>query len=990
MIEVDVNMLTNPVDYINYYVDILKKEYKLNDLKVNYHGLIGFLMNLFGWTNYDIKQYYDYLFKEGFLATAEESKNLYLHASTYGYVLNFAIPATVSGNFVFDFANLSKKSSNIYKREIIFPTPLKVKIGNFDFQTDSQYTFVEEGVSGNFQYYCKITNVNDRMRLVSSASPKITVPIYNLKQYTITEYDKAIPNYEYGIYYQYNIALDSTKYLSDIIVNIKKVGSSSYEEYTLSRIKSFDTSLTKSVYLDQKSDTLCVIETGNGYHGEWIPNASMNVKVYTTRGSIANSLAIQTGSSSGLLNIINYNSSLDIISQNTQSISATNFLVNSHSVIGGTDVLSDSDLKNDIVKWVETRKNLINRADFFNVYSAVSKDFDIVFKKNQFIDNNFYLCRTLRDQYKNIFYTTNYTYKCNKYDDPNLIVHLTATVLDSYTGSTIPVGRQYYKIVAVDKFYEALPSSSVNETILTVGQAISLTWDVVPQAEYYKVYGRTNSYASYWVVDKDHLDIDGQVYFIDDNVSSTAIVGNCGIRYLPIEQIDFPEFEIDLSETIDLSDDVYSWHLYSSTPTSITYYIDNKTFWFTPEIITRENSITNVSVTLTKVLTARLDQLVNNSWVIINERLYFRLTEPFDESTDIVKVKFNKDVTLISPFVYKYNSFFDWFEGYFIYDNIVQYPIVSDVLTGINPPISHVNIVYDSTNYQTNVYLKSYQTIDPEYTFRIKIDNYNIDYDDVEYDEDTKLFYYQIDGFITGDIKINISCYLESVLQFKVVTVTFQQTYKISDQLLLVKYISEDNDYYICNIPLLSFNRPTALDTEFENRDYVYSQIFDFVANSDIDINRIQSDSVQTRFLNTTFCTSYFSSKLLVQGYDQNIILPLNISIAIRYKNSNINFSDHYSDIELLVAEYLQTYATGIDIKFYNSQIIDLIHNYSSDIISVSVNVYDSYGTLLNSGIQVKDKDSLLPAIDDKLKLVEFTSVYFWWNLNNISITQTV
>jgi hypothetical protein len=66
-------MLTNPADYIKYYVDILQKEYNLNDLKIDYHGFAGFIMNLFGWTNFDIKQYYDYLYKEGFLENMELS-----------------------------------------------------------------------------------------------------------------------------------------------------------------------------------------------------------------------------------------------------------------------------------------------------------------------------------------------------------------------------------------------------------------------------------------------------------------------------------------------------------------------------------------------------------------------------------------------------------------------------------------------------------------------------------------------------------------------------------------------------------------------------------------------------------------------------------------------------------------------------------------------------------------------------------------------------
>ena len=136
-------MLTTPTDYINHYVDILKKEYELNDLKIDYHGFIGFIMNLFGWTNFDLKQYYDYLFKEGFLATADETKNLYLHASKNNYQIAFANAASAYGNLIFDFSKLPVRPSNIFKREAVFPDTLQIKIGDYTFTSKTKYRFIE-------------------------------------------------------------------------------------------------------------------------------------------------------------------------------------------------------------------------------------------------------------------------------------------------------------------------------------------------------------------------------------------------------------------------------------------------------------------------------------------------------------------------------------------------------------------------------------------------------------------------------------------------------------------------------------------------------------------------------------------------------------------------------------------------------------------------------------------------------------------------------
>jgi hypothetical protein len=148
----------------------------------------------------------------------------------------------------------------------------------------------------------------------------------------------------------------------------------------------------------------------------------------------------------------------------------------------------------------------------------------------------------------------------------------------------------------------------------------------------------------------------------------------------------------------------------------------------------------------------------------------------------------------------------------------------------------------------------------------------------------------------------------------------------------------------------------------------------------------MQSDSIQTRFLNTIYCDSYLVPKLLEQTYDHHVILPLKINIKIKYNTSNIDFTTHQSDIELLVANYLQESCTGINIKFYNSKLIDLIHSYSDSITSVTVNVYDSYGTPMDNGIETKEQTDFLSLVDIKLEIVKYTDVYWWWYLDSINI----
>lgn len=962
-------MFTTPQDYIKHYVDILKKEYALNDLKIDFHGFSGFVMNLFGWTNFDIKQYYDYLYKEGFLATSDETKNLYLHASKHNYPVDFATPATAYGNIVFDFATLPKRASNVMKREIILPDMLQITAANnYLFTTKTKYRFVEEVKGSQILYTCVITPENSRQRIVSSSTTIITAPFYNVLQQQLKQYQHNILDYSYGLYSQYNLVLSDIEQLSNLEVLIKKSGYTEYEQFEIKYVKAFETSLSKAIFLNRISDKLSVIETGNGYHGEWIPNSTAQISVWVTQGNKGNSLKKQTTSISGSLILNQYDINNVVLNQSTVTITSTNLIATIESSEGGSDVKLGSDLKNDIVKWIESRDNLINKNDFFNIFSKFNKDFNILFKKNQLTDNNFYLCKVFRDQYQDILKTTNHTYQCIRYDDSNLIQNKTSDT-QYYADSVLTIGRYYYKIVAIDKFYKSIPSDVITQTITATSRAIILTWSPVNNAEYYRVYGRNNLYNQYWVISKDQLTTDNLVYFLD--IGQTGTSETCSNQYGIIPQINFPIFDVSLDETVNITDDIYIWKRYDGLDN--TYYIDNKVFWKSTATIFYDN--------LEIVQVSDIDSLITNSWTIANKRLYLKLDDEFVSSSSVITINYTSDLNFVSPFIYKHNSFFNWFEGYFINNNMIQYPIISDIVDGYTPPIFYFNLTYNSANDTTDIFIKSYQDISL-LTFEIKITNINSDYITLTYDSVNKYFTHTIDGFISDPSYVLVNCYLNTVLQFTATTPSFQQVYAVKDQLVLLNYYDINDNKYICNIPVMNYTDSTS--------DYTVNQIFDYVVDSGLSQNRMQNDSVQTRFLNTIFCDRYIGEKLLVQKYEKNLLLPLNMNIRIRYSTSTVDFTTHQSDIELLVANYLQEYATGVSIKFYSSQIVDLVHGYSSDIISVVVDVYDSYGNEVNDGIETIEENEYLFSVTDKLDVVKYVSVFWHWNLDNLNIELVV
>jgi len=954
-------MFTNPVDYIKYYVDILKKDYALNDLKIDFHGFVGFLMNLFGWTNFDIKQYYDYLYKEGFLATADETKNLYLHASKHNYPIDFAIPATAYGNIVFDFAKLPIRSSNVKKREVILPDNFQISAGTYKFTTTTKYKFIEEIKGSQILYYCIITPEDSKQRIISSSTTIITAPFINFKQHKLKTYQYNITDYPYGTYSQYNLTLSDTEQISDLEILVQRSGTTSYESFDIKYTKAFETSLSKAIFLNRVSDKLLTIETGNGYHGEWIPNSILQISLWVTQGLTGNSLKRQSTTISDSLQLNQYDINNVVLTSSSITITSTNLIATLTSSEGGSDVLLGSDLRNDIVKWIETRENLINKNDFFNLFSRFNKDFNILFKKNQLTDNNFYLCKVFRDQYQNILKTTNHTYQCIRYDDLDLIQNKESDT-QYYLTSTLTIGRYYYKIIAVDKFYESIPSEPIIQTLTTTDRGIILKWSPVDNAEYYKVYGRNNLYQQYWIVPKTQLTSNDLVYFLD--IGQTGISDTCNNRYSIIQQINFPSFDIDFTETIDITDSIYVWKRYETIDN--TYYIDNKVFWISAaKILYDDVEMTNVS---------SISELITNSWTIVNNKLYIRLNDDFVSSSTIITVKYTNPLTFYSPFIYKYNSFFNWFEGYFIFDNMIQYPIVSDIVSGYTPPIFYFNLVFDYTLNKTNIHIKSYQDIS-NLIFKIKVLNTDTDYITLTYNQTNKYFTHTVDNFISDATYILIECYIGDDLKFTATSPSFQQVYLVRDQVVLLNYYDTQENKYICNIPVIS--------NENTNRDYLYTQIYDFISASNISQNRLESDSVQTRFLNTTFCDKYISQSLLTQQYDHNLLLPLNMNIRVKYNTSEIDFTTQQTDIELLVAEYLQNNLTGIDIAFYPSQIADLIHGHDNKIISVVVNAYDSYGTSVNDGIETIKENDFLFTVQNKVDVVKYVSVYWWWNITN-------
>ena len=118
--------------------------------------------------------------------------------------------------------------------------------------------------------------------------------------------------------------------------------------------------------------------------------------------------------------------------------------------------------------------------------------------------------------------------------------------------------------------------------------------------------------------------------------------------------------------------------------------------------------------------------------------------------------------------------------------------------------------------------------------------------------------------------------------------------------------------------------------------------------------------------------------------------LKLNIEIIIdeeRVVKDKINLSDKRDEFLIMVADWLQKEKTGTQIKFYNSQVVDLIHTDQNWIKSVSVVITDVNETIITDGIEtIPEKEGLKNIKDDKLGIIKFIPWYWHWDIDDISI----
>ncbi len=890
---------TTPEEFVNYYYDQLKTELGIFDLQISKVGFVGFFMNLLGYTHFDLKQYYDSLFKEAFIGTSQTEESQYIHASTYGYIPTFATAASAVGTIEFDMVNwLPRRPYGVVRREVIVGyssssgtiTQIDAKffIDNFQFTIDAIYKFIEVEDNGLYYYSADVITADGTKLTIPSSTSTISVPLYSTTQYSQKEISFVLKPYNFGSFQTYYFGIDAGYYLSDLQVFVIPSGSVAEEEYQIKYTKYLEKGDSKSVFLRKITSTNYVLEFGSGIRGNWISGASIRLVIKSTRGTSGNLIDKTNLKIQIIGNVLAYDYMYTPAGDLTPSSSLPSVsqqpLVDFDYSEAGLDPLSGEDLRDAIVNFIQTRDNMMSQQDFYNIAANYFDDFKFLFKKFNVFDNIFHLCRAYRDRNQSICYTLNHNEQVLDLNSTSDIAYVpTATPV---AGGSLSDDTYGYFVVAIDEWGQSAPSVVVTATTSGVNNSVKIDWPAVAYATKYRVYGRFPTFRDqYWEVNAP------TVTFTDDGTAGTADIEPISYELQPLYYR--PTFTIN-------SESFISPFIYKGN-TRMNYYaghilkdlsrIDFADVVLDPAIIGTGFDIPVVYLNLdydetTYETTIRLKSYQTISDLVFNVSIYGADLNIVDKRMSCFPLSENE-------FTYIYDNA----DTFGLFESEIQIEIkcgISDsVLTNNYSPFNTVGAnvlkvkVNDASPYSgsfttitmtagaavtaatliTEINTQFGRTIASSYTddngnVRIKLTPPAL-----AGAETVQNIFIALTGStcltalgLTGDN--SVPAVLNgplTTLKFTNTTNKFYQLEDISDQLTLVRYQS-GQDSYIVNIPVM-YNTTFATDP-----DYYLDKFRNFITTAVFNENRMVTDNVQCRLLNSYYIESPFIEAIFLQG----------------------------------------------------------------------------------------------------------------------------
>jgi hypothetical protein len=416
----NLSTLTTPAEFIDFYYKQLKNDLNSSDLQISKVGALGYLLHILGNLQFDTKNYYNNLFNEAFPITSIENANLIQHSSLFGFNFDLAKESILQGTITFDMFMFSSIGRDIAKREIKFSN-IEVLVDDMPFKIGAEYTIralptynPQTGSIINKNWSLEIINIQGNRSIQPLEENNAVFPLINAIQYSTINYELTVPLYKYGSFYPVQIEIPSDQDISNINIRVQEVLNDFTEDFQVKHVKNFSTSNDPHIFYriieQQDGKKILLLELGNGTQGKYIPKSYIIVDIRTTYGEKGNIGAMILSSVQSDCVMIDYPkttaSSTDIV---YTQIPNSNITLNISNGYGGTNILANEFLRDALIKFVQTRENLISSEDYFQILSNYFKYYVILFRKISLQENIINVYIPLMDKYFNPVYTLTYS-----------------------------------------------------------------------------------------------------------------------------------------------------------------------------------------------------------------------------------------------------------------------------------------------------------------------------------------------------------------------------------------------------------------------------------------------------------------------------------------------------------------------------------------------------------------------------------------------------
>ena len=963
-------------EFINYYESELKKELGVYDIQINKIGFMGFLLNILGHTHYDIKNYYDFLFKESFIATANTSENIHLHASTYGYFPSFGVPAKINGSFEVNFKLLPAKQTSVVKRELYINNHnqlFKFESNGYEFATKAVYKMVFE----NEQYYTVVLTEEGKFVQYPASSFILTPPILDSAQYFQKELRFRAPLYEINTFHNYYFQIEDG-YICDVFVYITKKDAVEEEEYEVKYVKYFETPSSKTVFLRKLNQTDYILELGSGKKGIWLPDADIRIVLNITKGESGNFLNSLSAKQKSPEQVVL------VDTDDTNTVVSTIYLdakqlvtLNIENSEEGKDPLNDLELRDDVIKYIQTRDNMISENDFYNIVDKYVSDFKFLFKKVQVYDNVFYLCRSLRNKYQIVLYSTNYTLPLSSFtttfqptfniDGVDLIspfLYKYNSIMNYYDGyimqddlfvyvSSTELKSDDYTMVSIPPLHFNLKFDSIlNQTSIQV-----------------KSFQDISEYEFYLTI--PILDISNELLTnIDENTSELIYTLDDGVIY--------DEFDIQLdgfhSGTIIFTSIVESINqVYNITDLlNLTHYTwQGIDYIINVPVIEKEKFDSDKKYYIDKLNGfISIGNFTENR--MISDSIQFRFLNTFKIDSPFFEASTIQDDTFLAKIE-------KWLDPVRSCENTTPTTHLNQYrfLVGTSPTgifVGHKNeiAIWIEEKEETEIICNGADTLVGSEYFYLYSTTMNYY---VWYNIDSS----SIDPSTVGTgVEINITS-TETAIDIADITAA---------TINLLPEFSSDNILETINI-INTFSGGVSNSIDFNTGFNFTTTNQGITGNYQFEVPE-EFDGIYVLDPPERFCFNGLTWDL------NTITLPLELSIELiidqlYLTKHDVNLYEEKENLIFEVADLLQKNYTGSNIIFYNSQIVDFIHLNRSFIKSVKVQVTDKHGSIISNGIESREDRQILEQLkDNKFNIVRYTPIFWHWNVDNITVTTLI